>query len=68
MAEWKSLSEAAKAASINRNTLGRWIKRGLLKTRSAPVRNLTATLVNMAEVNKLVGKGLPIGRPKKKAN
>jgi predicted site-specific integrase-resolvase len=66
MSEWKSLSDAAKTVGIHRVTLRGWIDRGLLKTRSAQVRNLTATLVNMVVVRKLVAKGVKPGRPKKK--
>ncbi len=59
------MSRAAKSAGVHRVTVAKWVSEGKLKTRTKPVRNLTATLVNLAEVRKLVGGGLKPGRPAK---
>jgi hypothetical protein len=65
MAEWKSLTDAAREVGVSRITLGRWARRRRLKTRRAtvPNSNLQAVLVNLKQVRAIVGKGLKPGRP-----
>ena len=63
--DWQPLSKAATLAGVHRLTLGRWVKARKLRTRTGYVRNLKATLVNVADVKKLVGEGVRPGRPRK---
>jgi transposase-like protein len=58
-----SLSDAADAVGMNRNTLARWVKAGKLKAETGYVRNLQTTLVSLADVRRLVGEGIGPGRP-----
>ena len=66
MGQRKSLKDAAEILGINRRTLGRWVDKGMVKTRPGQVRNLTAKLVDVSTVRKLVGDGIKSGRPKGK--
>ena len=67
MDDMRPMSEVAELAGVDRNTLARWVKAKKLKSRTAMVRNLKATLVSLSEVKALVAKGVRPGRPRKDA-
>jgi len=62
--EYLSLRQAAIATGIDRNTLSRWVKLGLLPSKKGKARHLETTLVNVARAKELA-KGRKPGRPKK---
>lgn len=60
-----NMREAAEACGINRATVARWVEAGRLKrVKTAQVRNLTATMVDIDELRELA-KGITTGRPSK---
>jgi transposase-like protein len=63
--DWQSIVEAARMTGVNRNSIARWVKLGLLVGRPRAVRNLVATEVSVSRVKELA-KQRPPGRPKKK--
>jgi hypothetical protein len=65
MADFVSIGEASAVAGVNRNTISRWIGRGLLKTKPSIINRRPVVLVSLAAVKKLVGDGIKPGRPKK---
>jgi predicted site-specific integrase-resolvase len=62
--EWQSLRQAAATAGVDRNTVARWVRQGLLKSRKGKVRHLQTTLVEVAKVRELAKQRKP-GRPRK---
>jgi hypothetical protein len=66
MDDWQPMQQAAIAAGVSRHSVSRWVRNGLLKSRKGRVRNLNATLVNVAAVKGLAKTRRP-GRPRGKA-
>jgi len=64
MDDFQPLKKAAELAGVDRNSVARWVKEGLLKSRKGRVRNLQTTLVSVAAVKALAVTRRP-GRPKK---
>lgn len=58
------LSQAAETCGVDRKTLARWVREGrITKTAEQKVGNLTATLVDLAEVRREARK-ITRGRPR----
>ena len=62
--DMEPLRQAGLAAGVDRNTIARWVKAGLLKAKKGKVRHLETTLVSVAKVKALAAERPP-GRPKK---
>ena len=65
MDDFQTMSRAAGLAGVDRKSISRWVKAGLLKSKREQVRNLTATLVSVKAVRELAKERRP-GRPSKK--
>jgi len=52
--DWITRTEAARRAGVHRNTLARWEKSGLLRTRTAPGPTGDHVLVSIADLNKII--------------
>jgi ribosomal protein L19E len=63
MDDLQPMNRAATAAGVDRNTVARWVKTGLLKSKKGRYRHLETTLVSVAKVKMLAADRKP-GRPK----